>query len=133
VDIQGRMLKFITHSNWWVFIFAVVLGLINMPIKFALGILFGGLLITVNFHVLYRTIKKSINSNKVIRQGHSVVNVVLFKYYVRFIISGIIIFLLISKHIVNPIGLLLGLSIVVVSIFVATMCEITKLLLKEAV
>lgn len=133
MDIQGRMLKFITHSNWWVFIFAVVLGLINMPIKFALGILFGGLLITVNFHVLYRTIKKSINSNKVIRQGHSVVNVVLFKYYVRFIISGIIIFLLISKHIVNPIGLLLGLSIVVVSIFVATMCEITKLLLKEAV
>ncbi len=133
MDIQQRILKFVTCSNWWIFIFATVLALINLPVKFALGILCGGLLITVNFHLLARTIRKTINSGRVFLRGNSIRNVVLFKYYVRFIISGIIIYFLISRHVVNPIGLILGLSVVVVSIFVATMFEVTKLLLKEAV
>ena len=60
-------------------------------------------------------------------------NVILAKYYVRFLISGLIIFVLIFKHIVNPIGLFIGLSVVVVSITLATLIEFKNLLLKEAV
>jgi hypothetical protein len=51
----------------------------------------------------------------------------------RFIASALIIFILISKHYVDPIGLFIGLSIVVASITIATMCEFKKLIFKEAI
>jgi hypothetical protein len=60
---------------------------------------------------------------------------IMAKYYMRFILSGIIIFLLISQGLVHPIGLFLGLSVVVASILLATALEIGKLIFqhKEAV
>ena len=60
-------------------------------------------------------------------------NVVLAKYYIRFIISGVIIYFLISNHYVNPIGLFVGLSVVVVSITLATVFEFRNLFFKEAI
>jgi hypothetical protein len=54
------------------------------------------------------------------------------KYYLRFFVSGLIIFFLIAKDVVHPLGLFVGLSIVVCSILLATACEVKKLLLKEA-
>ena len=94
----------------------------------ALGIVSGGLIVTINFHLLARTLKKSFNLVKI-----SSPNTILIKYYFRFIVSGLIIFFLITKHYVNPIGLFVGLSVVVVSITLATICELTRLVFKEAV
>jgi hypothetical protein len=39
---------------------------------------------------------------------------------------------LISDHYVNPLGLIIGLSVVVTSIFIATFNEIRKIIFKEA-
>jgi len=58
---------------------------------------------------------------------------VLGKYYLRFLASAIIIFVLIADHYVNPLGLIIGLSVVVTSIFIATFNEIRRILFKEAV
>ena len=41
--------------------------------------------------------------------------------------------MLISQKLVHPLGLILGLSVVVASITLATMYELTKLIFKEAV
>jgi len=57
---------------------------------------------------------------------------VIAKYYIRFVVSGFIIFVLISRHYVNPLGLFIGLSVVVISIILGTMLEFKKLFLKEA-
>ena len=94
----------------------------------ALGILFGGLLVTINFHLLAKTLKKALTPPHL--ASH---NLVLAKYYLRFLVSGFIIFLLIAGHIVHPVGLVIGLSIVVFSIILATLCEVKKLIFKEAV
>ena len=103
--------------------------LINfLPADFARGILFGGLLVTVNFHLLARTLKSAFTPPHL--SSH---NLVLAKYYLRFLVSGFIIFVLIAGHYVNPLGLVIGLSVVVFSIMLATMCEIKKLIFKEAV
>jgi hypothetical protein len=51
----------------------------------------------------------------------------------RFIGSGFIIFILIAGNFVNPLGLIIGLSVVVLSILLATLREIAKLIFKEAV
>jgi hypothetical protein len=127
VDIQQRLLKFVTHSNWILFFVASLIGLILLPPDFAKGIIFGGLIVTINFHLLYRTLKKALRPSRL--SSH---RVVLAKYFIRFLISGLIIFVLISGHYVDPLGLFIGLSIVVASIILATMCELTKQIFKEA-
>lgn len=127
MEIQRRILKFIVFANWILFSAASIFGFIISPPDFARGIIFGGLIVVINFHMLYRTLKKALTPPHI-----ASIKVVLAKYYVRFIISGFIIFVLISRHYVNPVGLFIGLSVVVVSIILATMYEFKKLFFKEA-
>ncbi|RZB36695.1 MAG: hypothetical protein SRB2_01774 [Desulfobacteraceae bacterium Eth-SRB2] len=127
MEIQQRLLKFVTHSNWILFSVASIIGLVLLPPDFTRGIIFGGLIVTINFHLLYRTLKKALRPSRL-----SSYSVVLAKYYIRFLISGLIIFVLISGHYVDPLGLFIGLSVVVASIMIATMCELTKHIFKEA-
>jgi len=133
MDIHQRILKFITRSNWYLFIVTSLLSFINTPHDFAMGVLCGGLLVTVNFHLLQRTLNRVLDPLKKSLDKKSILRTVLVKYYIRFALSGIIIYLLISKDIVDPLGLVAGLSVVVASIMAATMCELTKLFTKEAV
>ncbi len=128
--VQERIITFIVWSNW--IIFAALTGIgILIPASTAqmAGLLAGGLIATVNFHLLYRGLRRSLIEPE--KPSHT--SRILGKYYIRFIISGIIIFILISKNFVHPIGLLIGLSIVVASIFLATIREVAKLINKEAV
>ncbi len=118
----------ITRANWIFLVGAALAGLVWTPPAFARGIIFGGLIVTINFHLLARTLKKSLTPPHL--ASH---NVILAKYYIRFVISGVIIFFLISRHLVDPLGLFIGLSVVVASIILATAVEITKLIFKEAV
>lgn len=126
--IEQRLIKFITITNWILFFIVSIAGFLIATPNFAKGIIFGGLIVTINFHMLYRTLKKAFKPPHL--ASH---NVILGKYYLRFIVSGFIIFVLISKHYVNPIGLFIGLSVVVASIMLATIYEVKKLFFKEAI
>jgi hypothetical protein len=128
MDIQKRILTFVTRSNWILFLAASILGFMLLPADFAKGVLFGGLLVTVNFHLLAGTLRKALTPPHL--SSH---NLVIAKYFLRFIGSGFIIFVLIAGNYVNPVGLVIGLSVVVVSIMLATLREISKLIFKEAV
>ena len=128
MDIQQRLYKFVNLANWILFSFATLIGLYFMPSDFTAGIICGGLIVTVNFHLLYRTLKKAFSPPHL-----ASTRVILGKYYIRFIISGLIIFVLISEHFVDPLGLFVGLSVVVASIMIATLRELTKYIFKEAI
>ena len=128
MTIQQRLLQFVTRTNWILLILASLIGALVFSPAFFRGIAFGGLIVTINFHLLSRTLKKALTPPH-LASHHKI----LAKYYVRFTISGIIIFLLIANRIVDPLGLFVGLSIVVASIMLATLCEVTKLIFKEAV
>ena len=127
MEIQERLVKFVIRANWVLFFIAGITGLFFMPPDFTKGIIFGGLIVTINFHLLYRTLKKAFSPPYL-----ASTRVVLGKYYIRFIISGLIIFVLISEHFVDPLGLFVGLSVVVASIMLATVRELTKYIFKEA-
>jgi hypothetical protein len=131
-DIQ-KIVNFITTSNWLLLLFGGMIGLMVTPMKFALGIILGGLIAAINFQLLKKTLKNMFQPEVVSERGRSLVGNVLVKYYIRFAISGAMIFLLISNHIVHPLGLLVGLSVVVASMFMATVLELTRLFFKEAV
>ncbi len=114
--------------NWILFFTISIFCFIYATPDFTKGIVFGGLIVTINFHLLYKTLKSAFSP-----PFRASPNVVLVKYYIRFIISGFIFFVLISGHYVDPLGLVVGLSIVVASITLATIVELKKLFFKEAV
>ena len=128
MEIQQRILIFVTRTNWILFGVASIIGFMLFPANYGRGVLFGGLLVTVNFHLLARTLKTALSPPHL--SSH---NVVIAKYFLRFIVSGFIIFVLIAGHFVHPVGLIIGLSVVVFSIILATLREFTKLIFKEAV
>lgn len=128
MPIQERLLKFIVWSNWILLAMAGVIGYMTASQGFTLGIIAGGLIVTINFHLLYRTLKRSLKPPHLKSP-----KTVIVKYYIRFVISGLIIILLITQQVVNPLGLFIGLSVVVASILLATLCEINKHICKEAV
>ena len=128
MEIQQRLVQFITRLNWILFALASLIGLVVSSPDFARGIVFGGLIVSLNFHLLSRTLKNALTPPHL-----SSYNVILAKYYVRFIASGFIIFVLLSRHYVDPLGLVVGLSVVVASMMLTTLYEIKKLVLKKAV
>ena len=128
MNIQTRILRFVTRSNWILLLATATAALLCFHFEFALGVMAGGLIVTINFHLLARTLKKSLAPPHLAsHQG------IIAKYYLRFIASGLILFFLIAGNCVDPLGLFVGLSVVVASIFSATALELTKLIFKEAV
>ena len=128
MEIQKRILNFVTRANWILFVIASAAGFIIFTPAFAGGIFCGGLIVTANFHMLARTLRSALTPPHL--SSH---NAVIAKYYLRFIASGFIIFILIAGQFVHPIGLVIGLSIVVFSIMMASVLEFKKIIFKEAV
>jgi hypothetical protein len=95
----------------------------------AMGILAGGLIVTINFHLMYRSLRKNLIPPPHLSSAKSV----FAKHYLRFVFSIVVIYILISKHYVDPGGLLIGLSVVVVSILMASFFELKKILFEEAI
>ncbi|NNG00633.1 MAG: ATP synthase subunit I [Desulfobacteraceae bacterium] len=128
MNIQQRLLKFVTHANWWLLLVGGTITISLCSIPFAKGVIIGGLIVTLNFTLLSRTLKKALTPPHLASP-----NVVLVKYYIRFLASAVIIYILLSKKFVDPIGLVFGLSVVVISIILATLRELKKLIFKEAI
>jgi hypothetical protein len=125
--IQQRLLKFIARANLIMLALFSGAALMASSMEFAAGVIVGGLIVSINFHLLYRTLRRSFTPPKT-----ASVKAILFKYYIRFTISGLIIFFLISRKVVDPLGLCIGLSVVVASIFLGTIFEAKKLICEEA-
>lgn len=128
-----KIVDMITKCNWLLLILVAMVSVMITATSFYLGVVAGGLIVAINFHLLKRTIDKDIRPEKVMEKGRSLTGRVLIKYYIRFFVSGIFIFLLISNHVVHPLGLLIGLSVVVASVILVTVLVVTRLYFKEAV
>lgn len=129
----NKTIDFIIVSNWIVLITMCIIAYLFFSVKVFFGIVFGGLIVTINFHLLKKTLKKVFNSDSIAVKNASIIGNVLGKYYLRFGLSAIVIFFLISQNIVHPLGLLSGLSIVVASIFITAAVEIKKIVFKETI
>ena len=125
---QARIVRFVAVCNWVTLVLFFLSSFLVKSVSFSLGIVFGGLLVCINFHLLTKTIIKALTPPYIASYQS-----VIAKYYIRFGISGIIIFLLLANEVVAPLGLILGLSVVVTSFFLASILEIKKIIFKEAV
>lgn len=121
-SLQARLLRFTVRANIVVFALFSLLSLLVPLEKFTRGTLCGGLLVTFNFFLADRSLQRSF------RDGGPppIFAVVMAKHYLRFLVTGAIIFWLISSRLVHPLGLLLGLSVVVVSLLAASVVAVRQ-------
>lgn len=127
MESQQRIINFVTYANWLLFILATATGFLVFAREVGVGVAAGGGLATINFHLLAKTLKKAFRPPHI-----ASIKSVLIKYYLRFTITGVIIFILMVTHSVNPFGLIAGLSIVVASMMLAAVNEVRQSLFKEA-
>jgi hypothetical protein len=107
--------------NWVILALFVLMSLIFMPAPFTLGVLLGGLISIVNFFWLKRDLRVVFGS----LTGRAKA-AVMFRYYIRFFVSAVIIFFIISRTVADVMGLLIGLSIVVINIVLTLLMDLSK-------
>lgn len=114
--------------NWAILAILVSISLIFMPMPFTLGVFLGGLISIVNFIWLKRDLRVVFGSLTARAKA-----AVMFRYYIRFFVSAVIIFFIITRTVADVMGLLVGLSIVVINIVLNLLMNLSKKNLIEEV
>jgi len=109
---KSALQKKIEIVNWVLLAVATALSLVFFSYKFALGILAGGLISIVNFYWLAKDLKALFE--RFSGTGKSK-QFILVRYFFRLVVTAVVLFLVITKVSVHVIGLVLGLSTVIVS------------------
>ena len=105
-----------------------IISWIFTPFDFYLGVLLGGFISILNFYWMERGLR-GIFSNT----AGNVKAVVMVRYYIRLVLTAIVLYFLIANATVNVIGLLIGLSVVVINIIVTLITTMAKKNLLEEV
>ncbi|MGD9033694.1 MAG: ATP synthase subunit I [Desulfobacteraceae bacterium] len=105
--------KDLKRLNWFTLFIMSLLSYFLLSSSFTLGIILGGFIIIANFKVLQHTIRRGFSSQGVMNASKFIIIV---KYYLRLLALGVVICYLIKRGWVDPVGLAVGLSTVVISI-----------------
>ncbi len=116
--IKPRLENRLELTNWLFLTCLVISSLLFMTWPFTLGLLLGGLISSLNFLFLKRDLKTFFleeNARGKIR--------VIFKFYVRFTLTAIALYYIISRQLADIFGLLLGLSVVMIGLTMGVLLE----------
>jgi ATP synthase I chain len=116
--------------NWIVLFFLGLSSYCFLHGSFTLGIIAGGLSMIANFALLERTIRRAFSSGTTLQVNKGAI---IGKYYLRLVALGIVIYLLLRQHLVDPIGLTIGLSTVTISIVGVGIYMVRKTYSREAI
>ena len=105
------MQRNIEIGNWVVLGVFSIVSFLFMSGMFAMGVLLGGLISIVNFRWLSRDL-----GIVFLKHADRAKPFIIAKYYIRIIVMGIVLFFIITRMQVDVLGLLLGLSVVVINI-----------------
>jgi hypothetical protein len=107
--------------NWILLGIFLLLSLLFMSPSFALGVFLGGLICIVNFHWLHKNMKDIFA-----RLTGSAKSAMMFKYYIRLAVTAVALFFIITSNKVDIVGLLVGLSIVVINLVLTAIMTLSK-------
>lgn len=99
--------------NWLILLLLASVSYFVMSQTFTTGIIIGGLMVITNFHVLQHTIRQGFlpDGSRKTRKAS-----VIAMFYLRLAALGILIYFFLTQKWVDPVGLTVGLSIVVIGI-----------------
>ena len=127
--VKDPLQRKIELSNWIILAVILIPSLIFAPVKFSLGILLGGFISILNFYWMEKGLHGLLN-----KTGGNVKGPALVKYYIRLAITAVVLYFLIAYKTVDVIGLLIGLSVVVINIVITVIFSLTKKnLIKEVI
>jgi len=124
--LKDPFLAKIRLMNGVVFALLLVISLVWMPPLFTLGVALGGVIILINFQLLQRILRKAFIPDHLASPKS-----VIIKYYLRLLGTGVILYILIARRLVDPLGLVVGLSVIVITLTLLGFYEMKKILFKE--
>lgn len=92
----------------------ILLGVLIRSNAFALGVFIGGIIAIINHYGLYKSLR-SVLSAAAERGEKSGMPQTVVAFYIRLVFSGIVIFLALRGGFADPIGILIGASVVVLN------------------
>lgn len=101
--------------NWYVLMLMLLVSLFWQAMSVTLGILAGGLLVILNFGWMGRSLSRVISSPQQYSAGGFKRN-----YFLRLLVVCCAIYLFLVRYNVHPLALVVGLSVVVVSLLLTT-------------
>jgi hypothetical protein len=117
---ENNIFKFIATGNWILLGFMVVAALVFGSQRFAGGVLAGGLIAIINCYWLYSILQRTMRLpvKKAVRFAQT-------RYLLRLVLIAVVVSVLIVRYGIDVFGLLLGLSVLVITIFGMTIYLIT--------
>ena len=122
-DLLQRKIEF---RNVVILGLMLIASVLFMPWRFTLGILLGGIISIVNLYWLGRDLRV-IFSNL----SGKAKSAMMIRYYIRMAVTAVLLFFVITELPVDVIGLLVGLSLVVINIVFTAILEFQKKILPE--
>lgn len=107
--------------NWIILALLAAISLLFFSTDFTLGILMGGLISVISFSWRQRDLRKVFQN--LTERARSAI---LFRYYVRFFVSAVLIYFIITETTADVIGLLIGLSIVIINIVLTLLASLME-------
>jgi len=126
--VKDPLQRKIEIANWIVLAILFIASWIFTPFEFYLGVLLGGFISILNFYWMERGLRGIFTNT-----AGTVKGTVMVKYYIRLVLTAIVLYFLIANGTVNVIGLLIGLSVVVINIIITLITTMAKKKLLEEV
>jgi hypothetical protein len=104
-DLQIKVAKWVLIVDFILIIASLIF--FNDPIGWILGLVFGGLIGILNFMELGRTLETAVTMNPRRAQAYAA-----SKYFLRYIITGIVILISLKANYINALGTVIGLLLV---------------------
>lgn len=108
-------------ANWIILAILFIPSFIFLPTKFYLGILLGGFISILNFYGMELGLRGLFKN-----PAGNVKRPTLIKYYIRLALTAVVLYFLIAAETVNVIGLIIGLSVVVINIVFTMITALAK-------
>lgn len=117
--------------NWIIAAILSVAAWMYFPVFIAKSVFIGGLLANISYLFLKKDLKNFLQG-KLLHSGKVQMAKTQFylKYYMRLGALALILYVLVSQHIAHPLGLLIGLSVVVFSIGITLATVVKKFYFK---
>jgi hypothetical protein len=113
--------KKIEGYGWLLLLVMVAASLPFRSYRLTLGVAVGGLISVLNFHMLNGSLANFL-AGDVNRLKAAIVR----RHYIRMAATAVLLFLIISNNIVDVIGLLIGLSLIVIDITATTVLAVFR-------
>ncbi|HOJ50922.1 MAG TPA: ATP synthase subunit I [Syntrophales bacterium] len=118
---KDPFLKRLDFTNWIILGSMTFLSFLLMPHTFTLGLIVGGIISIFNFYWLKHDLRKVFRSLNMRAKSR-----LMFKYYIRFGVTAVILYLIVKAQMLNFIGLLIGLSIVIINLVITAIILTAK-------